>query len=65
VISEQADYITAGEAARRLGVSTKTITRWANDKRLASTRTLGGHRRFAPAEIERVLAAQRRGGDKL
>lgn len=39
-------YLTAGEAARILGVSPKTINRWANDGRIPCTVTLGGHRRF-------------------
>jgi predicted site-specific integrase-resolvase len=30
----------------------KTVTRWAKEGKLASRRTLGGHRRYARADIE-------------
>ncbi len=39
-------YLTPGQAARILGVSPKTINRWANDGRIPCSVTLGGHRRF-------------------
>jgi excisionase family DNA binding protein len=35
-----------------LQVSPKTVTRWAKEGKLASRRTLGGHRRYARADIE-------------
>ncbi len=45
-------YLSPGEAARSLHVSTKTIDRWANDGRIACVITLGGHRRFRPEDID-------------
>jgi excisionase family DNA binding protein len=45
-------WLTAGQAAARLRVSPKTVSRWANQGRLAHRRTLGGHRRFDPELID-------------
>lgn len=47
-------YLTPGQAARILGVSTKTINRWANAGRIPCSLTLGGHRRFRPDVIAAV-----------
>ena len=46
-------YITTGEAARLLGVSPKTVTRWASEGRILHQLTLGGHRRYS---LRAVLA---------
>lgn len=46
--------LTSHGAARLLGVGTTTIKRWADDGRLASTTTAGGHRRFERADVERM-----------
>ncbi|MGD9571152.1 MAG: helix-turn-helix domain-containing protein [Thermoleophilia bacterium] len=43
--------LTASEAAALLGVSVATIRMWADQGRLPSHRTVGGHRRF---ELERL-----------
>jgi excisionase family DNA binding protein len=48
--------LSLGQAAQALGISTTTARRWANDGRLGATRTTGGHRRFAPSEVRRLLA---------
>ena len=50
-------WLTASEAARRLLVSPKTVTRWANEGRLQHRRTLGGHRRFDPQLIDALVNA--------
>lgn len=47
-----------GEAAALLGVSTDTVRRWADEGRLAATRTEGGHRLVDGAELAR-LAVER------
>lgn len=39
-------YLTLGQAARILGVSPKTVNRWANDGRIPCAVTRDGHRRF-------------------
>lgn len=55
-VSTGATYLTPGQAARMLGVSPKTVNRWANDGRIPCAVTLGGHRRFR-ADVVRAVAA--------
>ena len=50
-------WLTASQAAARLQVSAKTVTRWATQGRLAHRRTLGGHRRFDPQLIDALVQA--------
>jgi excisionase family DNA binding protein len=50
-------WLTAGQAAARLHVSAKTVTRWATQGRLTHRRTLGGHRRFDPDLIDALVQA--------
>jgi excisionase family DNA binding protein len=45
-------YLLPSEVAEVLQVSPKTVTRWVKEGKLASRRTLGGHRRYARADIE-------------
>lgn len=47
--------LTPGEVANRLRVDPKTVTRWANARRISSVRTPGGHRRFYVKELRRML----------
>lgn len=54
------DLMTPGEVAELLRVDPKTVTRWANQGRLFSIRTPGGHRRFKASEI--LAIAQGRNG---
>jgi excisionase family DNA binding protein len=49
-------FLAAGEVAELLHVSPKTISRWANEKKLPFVRTIGGHRRFDPAVVAAVIA---------
>ncbi len=51
------DYLTSTEAGRLLGVSPKTIVRWANDGRISCLVTFGGHRRFARSVVEETRAS--------
>jgi excisionase family DNA binding protein len=44
------------EVARIFGVRTATISRWAREGRLTSTRTPGGHRRYSQDAVVRLLA---------
>jgi excisionase family DNA binding protein len=50
-------WLRAAEVAARLHVSPKTVSRWAKDGRLAHRRTLGGHRRYDPDQIDQLVRA--------
>lgn len=50
-----ADLLTPAEAARKLGVTPNTVTRWSRAGKISAIQTMGGHRRFRRNEIERVL----------
>jgi excisionase family DNA binding protein len=50
------ELLTPAEAAQLVGRSSKTVARWANEGRLATRRTIGGHRRFLATEIRALLA---------
>jgi diguanylate cyclase (GGDEF)-like protein/PAS domain S-box-containing protein/excisionase family DNA binding protein len=52
--------LSLGQAARALRISTTTARRWADDGRLGATRTSGGHRRFAAADVRRLLTERGR-----
>ncbi len=56
-MSASGSWLTASQAAARLQVSAKTVTRWANQGRLQHRRTLGGHRRFDPEVIDALVKA--------
>jgi excisionase family DNA binding protein len=58
---ERGDYMTAGEVARRLHVSPKTINRWAKSGLIDSLVTLGGHRRFHRDDVDAAHRAMERG----
>ena len=61
--------LTPAEVAALWKVDPKTVTRWAKAGKLASIRTLGGHRRYREAEVRALLgrreypAAGNRNGD--
>lgn len=42
---------STGRTARALGVGPTTVQRWADDGRLPSVRTVGGHRRFRARDV--------------
>lgn len=48
--------LTPAEVAALFRVDPKTVTRWAKAGKLASIRTLGGHRRYREAEVMALLA---------
>lgn len=50
--------LTASEAAALLGVSVATVRGWADQGRLPSHRTVGGHRRFEVEELRTWLAGR-------
>jgi MerR family transcriptional regulator, light-induced transcriptional regulator len=51
--------VSAGEAARRLGVAPITIQRWVDTGVLNAERTPGGHRRIYVTELRRLIAESR------
>jgi len=47
--------LTPAEVAALFRVDPKTVTRWANDGKLTSLRTPGGHRRYRESEVCNLL----------
>jgi excisionase family DNA binding protein len=47
--------LTPSEVAALFRVDPKTVTRWAQQGKLRSIRTLGGHRRYSESEIQAFL----------
>jgi molybdopterin-binding protein len=47
-----------GQVADLLGVSVDTVRRWCDDGTLGTTRTVGGHRVVAGAEVARYLLSR-------
>jgi excisionase family DNA binding protein len=47
--------LTPSVVAALFRVDPKTVTRWAQQGKLHSIRTLGGHRRYSEAEIQQFL----------
>ena len=47
--------LTPSEVAALFRVDPKTVTRWAQQGKLRSIRTLGGHRRYNESEIQAFL----------
>ena len=54
--SESETLLTPSEVATLFRVDPKTVTRWAKAGKLASIRTLGGHRRYRESEVRLLLA---------
>lgn len=52
------EWLSLGDAAALLGVHPTTLRRWSDEKRIASVRTEGGHRRFARSTLEQYRASQ-------
>ena len=60
-VVDAADLLTPAEAARKLGVTPNTVTRWSRAGKLSAIQTMGGHRRFRRAEIDRLSRPATRG----
>ena len=50
------ELLTPGDVAELFGVGLTTVARWADNGRLDSIRTPGGHRRFRRADVDALLA---------
>jgi hypothetical protein len=51
----ESDWIGLGDASRALGVNESTLRRWADAGLVRTFRTPGGHRRFASADLRRLV----------
>lgn len=49
------------EVADLFRVSQKTVTRWAKVGKIGSTKTLGGHHRFNPDEVRKLIELNYKG----
>ncbi|MEO8481020.1 MAG: TOBE domain-containing protein [Acidobacteriota bacterium] len=49
------DWLSAREAAKRLGVGYSTFKQWIYQGSVRTTRTRGGHHRVSTAEVDRLL----------
>jgi excisionase family DNA binding protein len=47
--------LTAAEVAEIFRVGSRTVTRWAAEKKLAAVRTPGGHCRFRESDVRALL----------
>ena len=54
-IQPDSPLLTPAEVAALFRVDPKTVTRWAQQGKLGSIRTLGGHRRYREAEVHAYL----------
>jgi len=64
--TSESALLTPSEVATMFHVDAKTVARWAEDGKLSSIRTLGGHRRYIASEVHALLRrvpAQRHGND--
>lgn len=53
--NDSENLLTPSEVATLFRVDPKTVTRWAKAGKLASIRTLGGHRRYRESEVRLLL----------
>ena len=49
--------LAPGEAAKVIGIGSRTLAQWADAGRLSVVRTPGGHRRYKAAEVEALRDA--------
>jgi excisionase family DNA binding protein len=54
-IPEPEILLTPAETANYFRVHVKTLTRWSKEGKIQSVRTLGGHRRYKLADVQRLL----------
>jgi excisionase family DNA binding protein len=51
------EYLTPAQAARRLGISPRTLWRYQDAGRIAPVRLPSGHRRFLTSDVEALAAS--------
>jgi excisionase family DNA binding protein len=54
-VHQESRLLTPAEVAALFRVDPKTVTRWAQQGKIRSIRTLGGHRRYSEAEVQAFL----------
>lgn len=57
--AEAREWLSLGPASRLVGVDPDTLRRWADEGRLPTFTTPGGHRRFERRDLERVILSRR------
>jgi excisionase family DNA binding protein len=55
------EFLRPGEVGRMLGVSAKTVDRWADAGKIGHVVTLGGHRRFPAGEVHDLATRMQMG----
>lgn len=58
-MNENEKVLTAPEVAALFRVDVKTVTRWAQTRKLPSFRTLGGHYRFREADVRAFMEEEK------
>jgi diguanylate cyclase (GGDEF)-like protein/excisionase family DNA binding protein len=53
-LADAGQTMTLGQAAALLSISSSTLRRWADDGRVPTVRTSGGHRRFRLSELRQL-----------
>lgn len=61
----QNDVCTTRQAARRLGVSLRTVQLWVENGTLPAWKTVGGHRRISTEAVDRLVAQQGEALDRV
>lgn len=51
------EWLTPAEAAAALGVTVRTVARWADEGRIRSARP-GAHRRYVEADVSALIARE-------
>lgn len=58
--TEPQNWLSIGQAARRLDVHVNTLRRWADNGQISCAITPGGHRRFSSDDIAQFIKKRRR-----
>lgn len=58
LLRPEQQLLTPGEVAKLFRVDPKTVTRWAQNGKIPSVTTPGGHRRFRRSTIIKILTEE-------
>ena len=53
----RAEFLSRAEVAELFNVAPSTVTRWADEGKLACIRTLGGHRRYEKESVVKLVSS--------